>query len=132
MVIKEIDREYVDFIACEKCKGSGIIRNKKIFSKNKIVCVDCNGSGRKILIINPDIICICKRCKGTGNILNPNISNRIEMCPDCKGDGYFNWMDEVFGKSENKLYSGISGATGYSGISGVTGYSWTNWVWDET
>jgi len=51
----------------------------------------------------------CKVCKGIGEIKNPNNSKlfiypEYIKCPNCKGYGYLDWIENIVGKqmSENE------------------------------
>lgn len=89
------------------------------------ICPTCKNS-RKVAVIteecDPDIIKICEKCNGYCNIYT---TYGFDLCDECGGKGYIDWLDRVI-KPEKKSVSanvyGMSGTYGVSGYSGTSGF----------
>lgn len=69
----EIAEQFQMTISCGKCMNSKKFAVKTDQSTDNI------------------IISICERCEGCGRIMYPY----TDICPDCKGKGYVDWLDKV-------------------------------------
>jgi len=69
---------------CKSCNGTGAKRGTSV-----VTCFNCNGTGMETKVQGPFMMQqTCRVCEGTGKIIK-------EKCPDCRGKGTIEQLEEV-------------------------------------
>lgn len=82
------------FSECVKCDGTGLAginKHETGFSWDGGFCEECKGSGYDGWE-ESELLFICGTCKGFGK------DNHYGRCPDCKGEGVFDWIQHMMGR----------------------------------
>lgn len=108
-ILKTSSKDTLSLCRCRKCKGTGL--DKVYYSTDgkwtswdaTSYCDYCKGVG----YLNPNefdkTLYKCCICNGEGFILNPmhGTNNPFPKdCPNCKGFGFVDWIENLFGKKE--------------------------------
>jgi len=100
----------LDLCKCRKCKGTGL-KNVHYDSKGNWTswdgasyCEYCKGVGYHNPTDIDKSLYRCCICNGEGYIKNDPMNTPYNPypkdCPNCKGFGFVNWIENLFGKKE--------------------------------
>lgn len=109
-ILKTTNQELLDQLKCRKCKGTGLA-NASFDHNGKLTywdccsyCDYCKGIGYQNPAEIDKTLFRCVSCNGEGTIESSEWKHMIE-CPRCKGFGFLNWIENLFGKSDDRNIS---------------------------
>ena len=99
ILLKTVPSDTLDRMKCRKCQGTGLSVFDGVGWDGSSFCDYCNGIGyldSKNIDYN---LCKCCFCNGEGIVDREDHFRKIK-CSHCKGFGYINWIENLFGKKE--------------------------------
>lgn len=109
LILKATPLSTLDLCKCRKCKGTGL---EKVYYNHdgtwtswdgSSYCEFCKGVGYHNPADIDKSLYRCSICNGEGFVLKQmeGFNNPFpKECPHCKGFGFINWLENLFGKQE--------------------------------